>query len=115
MRGSGSETGENIVAGGVGGDFRATACCDGDIGEGCAGGVENGAFDAEAAGAILRVESGGNDEEGRESQRCKIAASTWGSVFHSALMVRAAAAGVQCRLSGKRNDNRHAGLDTRRG
>ena len=55
MRGSGGEAGDDVVAGGVGGGAHAGFCGDGGVREGCAGGIENGAFDVEAIGAALRV------------------------------------------------------------
>ena len=94
-RGSGCEAREKVVAGGVGGGGGAVLCGDGGVGEGCAGGVENGAFDTEAVSAMLRVKRGGNDEEAaRASDRKACGCAKLGKcMFHflTCIMLRDAA------------------------
>ena len=52
MRGVGCDAGQEVVSGGVGGGGRFVRG-DGGVGKGGSGGIEDGAFDAEAVGAML--------------------------------------------------------------
>jgi hypothetical protein len=85
-RGGGGDAGKDVAAGGVGGGAWAVFDCDCCVGEGCSGGVEDGAFDAEAVGAALRSGMRGKQEEnGKEWGH-----SPWAecdSVLHVDLMV----------------------------
>ena len=49
----GGDAWEDVVAGGIGGGGGAVFDGNGSVGEGCAGGVEDDSFEAEAVGAVL--------------------------------------------------------------
>jgi hypothetical protein len=95
----------------VGGFVRGNDC----VGEGGAGGIEDGAFDAESVSAMLlrvrEAERTCEEEDGRSDP-------DWSLVLHVVLFLTAptlrfGSGGMQCRLSGIAYDNRHAGSVTK--
>jgi len=103
----GWNTGQDIMSGAVGGSAGAIFDCDCGVGEGCAGGVEDGAFDAKAVGAALRV--GGAQRRCEQDQSGRSPDPDCDSVLHGDLILGDKSDNLQCRLSGIAYDKRHVG------